>query len=670
MFQKILIANRGEIACRVIKTAQRLGIRTVAVYSTVDHAAQHVQLADEAYCIGEAPAAKSYLQAEKIIAVAKTTGAQAIHPGYGFLSENVDFADLCERNNITFIGPPSSAIRAMGSKSAAKEIMARANVPLVPGYYGQEQDSEFLLKEAEKIGFPVLLKASAGGGGKGMRIVHKAAEFNESLTACQREALSSFGDDHVILEKYIEKPRHIEIQVFADTQGNCVHLFERDCSLQRRYQKVIEEAPAPNLAEDTRESMGQVAINAAKAIDYVGAGTVEFLYAEGSFYFMEMNTRLQVEHPVTEKITQTDLVEWQLRVASGEPLPKTQQQLAITGHAFEIRLYAETPENDFLPATGRIAHMQTPSESQHVRIDSGVIQGDEISVYYDPMIAKLVVWGENRYSALSRLRGALADYQIVGFSTNIDFTANIIASQAFEAAELSTHFIDDHLAELLTSRHDISDEDVIVAALFDISKQMAEAQYVAQDSNQSNSPWHNLNGWRNNLANSHVCTYLRPQKDNDENTLSTAEVHFEEDHFVVELNDQTYVASCCLDGNHFSVQLPNKQLNMTIVEVGDELYLLSHARQVRLQRAQIDFGGSEENQRDKLVAPMHGSIISIDCQVGDHIQAGQSLMIMEAMKMEHSIQASTSGEVTEIIFQVGELVEEGDELVRIEAHDG
>ncbi|MBT8450255.1 MAG: ATP-grasp domain-containing protein, partial [Gammaproteobacteria bacterium] len=333
MFQKILIANRGEIACRVIKTAQRLGIRTVAIYSNVDHAAQHVQLADEAYCIGAAPVAKSYLQAEKIIAVAKTTGAQAIHPGYGFLSENVDFADLCERNNITFIGPPSSAIRAMGSKSAAKEIMASANVPLVPGYYGQEQDSEFLLKEAEKIGFPVLLKASAGGGGKGMRIVHKASDFNESLTACQREALSSFGDDHVILEKYIEKPRHIEIQVFADTHGNCVHLFERDCSLQRRYQKVIEEAPAPNLAEDTREQMGQVAINAAKAINYVGAGTVEFLYADGSFYFMEMNTRLQVEHPVTEKITQTDLVEWQLRVASGEPLPKTQLQLAITGHA-------------------------------------------------------------------------------------------------------------------------------------------------------------------------------------------------------------------------------------------------------------------------------------------------------------------------------------------------
>ncbi|NNJ73293.1 MAG: acetyl/propionyl/methylcrotonyl-CoA carboxylase subunit alpha [Enterobacterales bacterium] len=670
MFQKILIANRGEIACRVIKTAQRLGIRTVAIYSNVDHAAQHVQLADEAYCIGAAPVAKSYLQAEKIIAVAKTTGAQAIHPGYGFLSENVDFADLCERNNITFIGPPSSAIRAMGSKSAAKEIMASANVPLVPGYYGQEQDSEFLLKEAEKIGFPVLLKASAGGGGKGMRIVHKASDFNESLTACQREALSSFGDDHVILEKYIEKPRHIEIQVFADTHGNCVHLFERDCSLQRRYQKVIEEAPAPNLAEDTREQMGQVAINAAKAINYVGAGTVEFLYADGSFYFMEMNTRLQVEHPVTEKITQTDLVEWQLRVASGEPLPKTQQQLAITGHAFEIRLYAETPENDFLPATGRIAYMQTPTESQHVRIDSGVIQGDEISVYYDPMIAKLVVWGETRNSALSRLRGALADYQIVGFSTNIDFTANIIANQAFEAAELSTHFIDEHLAELLTRRHDICDEDVIVAALFDISKQMTEAQQAAQDSNQSNSPWHNLNGWRNNLANSHICAYHRPQNEHDENTLSTAEVHFEEDHFVAELNDQSYIAKCCLDGNQFSVQLPNKQLNMTIVEVGNELYLLSHARQVRLQRAQIDFGGSEENQRDKLVAPMHGSIISIDCQVGDHVQAGQSLMIMEAMKMEHSIQASTSGEVTEIIFQVGELVEEGDELVRIEAHDG
>ena len=669
MFNKVLIANRGEIACRVIKTAKRLGIRTVAVYSTADSTAQHVLQADEAYCIGEPAATDSYLRAKKILDIAKASGAQAIHPGYGFLSENADFAKACEEQQIEFIGPPCSAITAMGSKSAAKEIMAAANVPLVPGYYGTNQDIEFLQAEAEKIGFPVLLKASAGGGGKGMRIVHDIANFAEALTACQREALSSFGDAQVILEKYIEQPRHIEIQVFADRHGNCVHLFERDCSLQRRYQKVIEEAPAPNLSQEIRGQMGQVAVNAAKAINYVGAGTVEFLYSDGEFYFMEMNTRLQVEHPVTEKITGTDLVAWQLQVANGDKLPMTQDELTVTGHAFEIRLYAENPDNDFLPATGCIAHLQTPTETAHVRIDSGVVKGDDITPYYDPMIAKLIVWGEDRLQALSRLRGALADYQIVGVSTNLEFTANIIAHPAFEAAELSTHFIDEHLTDLLTRQSSINDDDIVTAALFDITRQVNSAKSVAQRLNQTNSPWHNLNGWRNNLANSHEFTYLIEAVVGDYAKKTTAVVHFEQDNFTVELNNKNFYVSCELSGNEFSVQFEHKQLNVTIIDTDHRLYLLSHARQIVLERATLDFGGSDEVKDDKLVAPMHGSVVSVECQIGERVHAGQSLMIMEAMKMEHSVQATASGEVTDILYQPGELVEEGDELIRIKSHD-
>jgi 3-methylcrotonyl-CoA carboxylase alpha subunit len=447
MFTKILIANRGEIACRVAATARRMGIRTVAVYSEADAGSKHVAVCDEAVLIGPAAAKESYLKGEKIIAVALATGAQAIHPGYGFLSENADFADAVAAAGLVFIGPPASSMRAMGSKSAAKTLMESASVPLVPGYHGRSQEPALLQREADRIGYPVLLKASAGGGGKGMRVIERAEDFMAALASCQREAISSFGDDKVLIEAYLQRPRHIEIQVFADTQGNCVYLHERDCSVQRRHQKVLEEAPAPGMPAARRAAMGEAAVAAAKAVGYVGAGTVEFIAnQDGSFYFMEMNTRLQVEHPVTEMITGTDLVEWQLRVAAGQPLPLRQDALKIHGHAIEARIYAENPEKGFLPSIGTLRHMDTPDAVSFtlggtdvpasVRIDSGVREGDAISPFYDPMIAKLIVWGADRAQALARMSQALAEFQITGLATNIAFLKRLVEGSAFASADL------------------------------------------------------------------------------------------------------------------------------------------------------------------------------------------------------------------------------------------
>ena len=457
MFAKILIANRGEIACRVAKTAQRLGIGVVAVYSEADARSRHVSMADEAYCIGPAAAKESYLRGDAIIEVAKKSGAQAIHPGYGFLSENEDFAAACAKAGLVFIGPPASAIRAMGSKSAAKTLMEKAGVPLVPGYHGDRQEPAFLQGEADKIGYPVLIKASAGGGGKGMRVVEKSADFAAALASCQREAKAAFGDDRVLIEKYLTRPRHIEIQVFADTQGQCIYLFERDCSVQRRHQKVLEEAPAPGMQAARRKAMGEAAVAAAKAVGYVGAGTVEFIAnQDGSFYFMEMNTRLQVEHPVTEMITGLDLVQWQLQVAAGEPLPLKQAQLRINGHSLEARVYAENPARNFLPSTGTLRHLRSPHAVEFevgagpapVRVDSGVREGDTISPYYDPMIAKLIVWGETREIALARMGAALGQFEVVGVATNIGFLGRIVKSRAFATGDLDTGLIERNRAEL------------------------------------------------------------------------------------------------------------------------------------------------------------------------------------------------------------------------------
>src|SRR5215211_7914355 len=501
MFTKVLIANRGEIACRIIKTCRRLGLRTVAVYSEADAGARHVRLADEAVFIGLPPPRDSYLRIDAILNSAKETGAQAIHPGYGFLSENEEFASACAQDGVAFIGPPVEAIHAMGSKSAAKRLMEQAGVPLVPGYHGNNQDPAFLRAQADAIGYPVLIKASAGGGGKGMRIVESAAAFEEALASCQREAESSFGDARVLIERYLDRPRHIEIQVFADTQGNVVHLFERDCSVQRRHQKVLEEAPAPGMTPERRAQMGRAACDAARAVGYVGAGTVEFIASQdGAFYFMEMNTRLQVEHPVTEMITGQDLVEWQLRVAAGERLPLSQEQLTIRGHALEGRIYAEDPTKGFLPSTGRLIHLAPPPETLHVRVDSGVEEGDEITPYYDPMIAKLIVWDEDRERACARMLRALAQFRVVGVANNVAFLSRLVACPAFTSADLDTGLIERERAFLFPEQEEASSEVFALAALAELLREAQEAGGEAASWEDPHSPWAKRDGWRLNAT--------------------------------------------------------------------------------------------------------------------------------------------------------------------------
>ncbi|MFO1169323.1 MAG: acetyl-CoA carboxylase biotin carboxylase subunit, partial [Rhodoblastus sp.] len=499
MFEKILIANRGEIACRIVRTARRMGVATVAVYSEADASARHVRMADEAVFIGASPARESYLVIEKIIEAAKRTGAQAIHPGYGFLSENEAFCEACEKAGIVFIGPPVHAIHAMGSKSEAKKLMEAAGVPLTPGYHGDDQDPARLKGEADAIGYPVMIKAAAGGGGKGMRQVMKAEDFDAALASCKREAAASFGSDHVLVEKYIVRPRHIEIQVFGDRHGGCVHLFERDCSVQRRHQKVLEEAPAPGMTAERRRQMGEAAVAAAKAVGYVGAGTVEFIATQdGQFYFMEMNTRLQVEHPVTEMITGLDLVEWQLRVAAGEKLPLAQEQLHINGHALEARVYAEDPAKNFLPSTGRLVHLAPPAESLNVRVDTGVEEGDSISPFYDPMIAKLIVWDDDRDRALSRMQQALADYRVVGVNNNIDFLSRLVASPAFASADLDTGLIEREADYLFPGAEQPPARVFAIAALSELLRSHAHAREHARASADPTSPWHARDGWRLN----------------------------------------------------------------------------------------------------------------------------------------------------------------------------
>jgi len=466
LFDQILIANRGEIACRIIATCRRMGIGAIAVFSDADATSRHVRLADQAARIGPSSARESYLAIDRILDAAKKSGAQAIHPGYGFLSENADFAEACAHAGIVFIGPPAAAIRAMGSKAAAKELMRKAGVPLTPGYDGTNQEAAFLEQQAEAIGYPIMIKANAGGGGKGMRRVDAAAEFQAALASCKREAAASFGDDSMLLEKYVVSPRHVEVQVFGDTQGNIVSLFERDCSVQRRHQKVIEEAPAPLITSSQREALGKAAREAASAVGYVGAGTVEFLFdREGNFYFMEMNTRLQVEHPVTEMITGLDLVEWQLRVAAGEALPLRQEDLTMRGHSVEARIYAEDPNHDFLPSIGKLVHLSAPEATEHVRIDTGVEQGDTISPFYDPMIAKLIVWDATRELAVRRIQNALVEFQIVGVANNVEFLHRLVSSPSFRDATLDTSLIEREKEWIWPTQRDVPAVFVVLAAL-------------------------------------------------------------------------------------------------------------------------------------------------------------------------------------------------------------
>ncbi len=667
MFDKILIANRGEIACRVIRTARRLGIRTVAVYSDADRGSLHVALADEAYRIGPAPAGESYLKAEAILEVAARSGAQAIHPGYGFLSENDSFAEACAAVGVVFIGPPPAAIRAMGSKSAAKRIMEGAQVPLVPGYHGEKQESDLLRREAEQIGFPVLIKASAGGGGKGMRAVLTLDDFDDALAAARREARASFGDDRVLLEKYLTKPRHVEIQVFADTHGNAVHLFERDCSIQRRHQKVLEEAPAPGMKPELRARMGEAAVAAARAIGYVGAGTVEFLLDEdGSFYFMEMNTRLQVEHPVTEMITGQDLVEWQLLVASGEPLPAGQEQLAICGHAIEARIYAEDPNREFLPSIGRLRHLRPPADSPHVRIDTGVRQEDEVSIYYDPMIAKLIVWDTDRNGALRRLRSALAEYQVVGVTTNTGFLASVAAHPAFVSGEFDTGFIERHRSDLFPSAMPAPGRTLALASLEILLRREEEAKGSAETSLDPYSPWHSVSGWRLNFDNHHTLYLL----DGEEEIAIT--VHYRGDGYLLALPDGNLLVRGTLDNNgDILADLGGTRVKATVVRHGNTLTILEqgrvHTLTIHDPHACI---GEDQGVDASLAAPMPGKVVAVLVNPGEKVEKGRPLMILEAMKMEHTITAPRDGLISSLNFTVGSLVSEGVELLAIVAEEG
>ena len=663
MFDCLLIANRGEIACRVMTTARRLGIRTVAVYSEADAKARHVGLADEAFLIGPPPAAESYLNIDAILAAAQRGGAQAIHPGYGFLAENADFAEAVEAAGLVFVGPPPAAIRAMGSKSEAKAIMEKSGVPLVPGYHGADQGAAHLKKAADKIGYPVMIKASAGGGGKGMRLVERKRDFADALAAAQREAAAAFGDDRMLIERYLTAPRHIEVQVFADSHGNTLHLFERDCSIQRRHQKVIEEAPAPGIDADQRAAMGAAAVAAAEAIGYRGAGTVEFIAEDGAFYFMEMNTRLQVEHPVTEMITGQDLVEWQLRVAAGEPLPCGQDALAIKGHAFEARLYAEDPDRDFLPATGRLAHLRFPAESAHVRVDTGVTAGDAISVHYDPLIAKIIAAGRDRDEARRRLGHALAETEVLGLTTNRAFLAALAAHPAFAAGAVDTGFIARHRDDLLPGARPAPDEILALAALATILHRADDAQRRAARSSDPHSPWHWTNGWR---LNSGTHSYLVFQDGGRDVPVS---LHFEQQGYRIEVEGRAFTADGAFDdAGLLSAAVGDNHVKARVIERGPELTIICDGMQHQLRlRDPHDIGADEDATGGGLTAPMPGKVISVLVESGHRVARGQPLISLEAMKMEHTITAPGDGTVSAVHFAAGELVDEGVELLSFEA---
>ncbi|HRO52434.1 MAG TPA: acetyl/propionyl/methylcrotonyl-CoA carboxylase subunit alpha [Alicycliphilus sp.] len=672
MFTKILIANRGEIACRVAATAKRMGVKTVAVYSDADAQAKHVAACDEAVHIGASAPKDSYLRWERIIEAAQQTGAQAIHPGYGFLSENEDFAQACAKAGLVFIGPPASAISAMGLKAESKRLMAKASVPLVPGYQGEDQDPQLLQREADAIGYPVLIKASAGGGGKGMRLVEKSEDFAAALESCKREAINSFGNDAVLVEKYVLRPRHIEIQVFGDTHGNCVYLFERDCSVQRRHQKVLEEAPAPGMTPELRQKMGQAAVAAAQAVGYVGAGTVEFIVEQPGgydapeamkFYFMEMNTRLQVEHPVTEAITGEDLVEWQLRVASGQPLPKRQDELRIIGHAIEARICAENPDNNFLPATGRLNVYRKPVctsfERSQVRVDDGVREGDAISPFYDSMIAKLIVHGDTREQALARLDDALAQTHIVGLATNVQFLRHVVQSGAFAQARLDTALIQREEAVLFQQEK----VGLPLAAAAAVASQL-----LRERAGQGANPFSRTDGWRSltackrrfefDFGGQHAKAWLSYERDGSyrlavgegEGAVSGA------------------LAFALAPGGAMDLQYAGQRTQALVYAQGESDHVFTPRGATRIEALDLlAHAGETAGEGGRLTAPMPGKVVSFAVQAGDKVSKGQALAVMEAMKMEHTIAAPQDGVVAELLYAPGDQVTEGAELLRLSA---
>ena len=644
MISRLLIANRGEIACRVMRTAKALGISTVAVHSAIDRNARHVREADIAIDLGGAKPADSYLLVDKLIAAAQASGAQAIHPGYGFLSENAGFARAIEAAGLIFLGPPASAIDAMGSKSAAKALMEEAGVPLVPGYHGDAQDLDTFRAAAQRIGYPVLLKATAGGGGKGMKVVEQESELAEALASAQREALSSFGNSQMLVEKYVLKPRHVEIQVFADQHGNCLYLNERDCSIQRRHQKVVEEAPAPGLSPELRKAMGEAAVKAAQAIGYVGAGTVEFLLdARGDFFFMEMNTRLQVEHPVTEAITGLDLVAWQIRVACGEPLPLTQEQVPLIGHAIEVRLYAEDPDHDFLPATGTLQLYRESAAGPGRRVDSGVAEGDSVSPFYDPMLGKLIAWGDNREEARLRLLAMLGEFAVGGVKTNLAFLQRILAHPAFAAAELDTGFIPRHHEQLLPAPSELPDAFWQLAGR---AWQLTQAERQRED--DPHAPWASTSGWRAGLP-------------------AETDLHLSsgEQQRVVRLRGSD--ASVQRHGDVLRVELDGVRQQHLAIRQGHVLYLQWQGQLHAIQLFDpIAAAEASHAQHGGLTAPMNGSIVRVLVEAGQRVTAGTPLVVLEAMKMEHSIRAPQDGVVKALYCAEGEMVAEGAVLVELE----
>ena len=667
MFDKILIANRGEIACRVIRTCRRLGIATVAVYSQADAGAQHVRQADEAYCIGGPQPGDSYLRGEAILEVARTSGAQAIHPGYGFLSENADFAEAVEAAGLVFIGPAAASMRKMGSKAGAKELMQAAGVPVVPGYTGEDQAPARLQAEADRIGYPLMIKAAHGGGGKGMRIVRDSGGFAAALESCQREALNAFGRDRVLLERYIEQPRHIEIQVFGDAHGHVIHLNERECSAQRRYQKVLEESPSPFATPELRAAMGTAAVQAARAIDYVNAGTVEFIVApDGGFFFMEINTRLQVEHPVTELTTGLDLVEWQLRIAAGEPLPLAQEHVPQRGHAIEVRLYAEDPEAGFLPGSGRLERLRLPAPSAHLRIDSGVVEGDLVTIFYDPMIAKLIVHDVDRPRALARLREALAGCDIAGPKSNIAFLERLVRHPAVVGADIDTGYLDRHLEEFIPGDAP-PDPDLLLAAA--VTRLLAQEQAAARAAGASadpGSPWAIADGWRlghgghRDLAFEHrgQRLELRARGSGGDYLLT----HDGQAHAVAGARHDGEALSLRIDGRgrRFTVPTDAREDAQLVVHDGHQrLHLLP----VALYRHQA---GTDTAAANQVAAPMPGRVVVARARPGDRVDAGQEVMVIEAMKMELSLKAPRAGTVAEVRAAAGDFVEADTVLVTLD----
>ena len=664
-FQKLLVANRGEIACRIMRTCRRLGIKSVAVYSEADANAQHVLMADEAYLIGGPRPQDSYLRGEVIVDTALRAGAQAIHPGYGFLSENADFAEAVVKAGMVFIGPDASSMRKMGSKAGAKDLMAAKGVPVVPGYTGADQDLDTLHAEADRIGYPLMIKAAHGGGGKGMRIVHASAEFAAALESCQRESRNAFGRDRVLLERYISQPRHIEFQVFADRAGNTIHLGERECSAQRRYQKVIEESPSPFLDAGRRAAMGKAAVDAAHAIDYLNAGTVEFIVGpEGDFYFMEINTRLQVEHPVTEMVTGLDLVEWQIRIAAGERLPLSQPEVRSHGHAIEVRLYAEDPEKNFLPGSGRLARLILPMPTENIRLDGGVVEGDTVTIFYDPMIAKLIAWDLDRPRALARLRDALADCDVVGPKSNVEFLEKLIRHPVVVDGTIDTGYLDRHLEDVLPTATGPQAEWIAIASAACLVHDEAATLAAAMLSSDPYSPWARADGWRlGHAGQSRLCFGWRELR------MDASAHGAGGDYRLQACGEHFNISDAAIDGRWLSLKIDGQSHRLRCRVEGSSVFLHDGEQRLTLSRLpafRLD-AGDAAGGGDRVLAPMPGRIVLMRVVIGDIVDEGQELGVMEAMKMELALRAPRAGVIAEVRVATGDFVDADALLIRLEA---